>query len=354
MLIKSLNIKDHKLIQTFLKKNNSSLPNYDSWVTFNNLSKKNSSFFIDGLFNKNKLVGYHSAILKYIFFKKKKYKVLVSSNWNVSKLHRKASIILINNFFKKKSDLHITTTANEKAARLWSLFGATEVNPASCKIVLFQITNYFIFLSNFFKKKKIYIPKFIIKILSFFLCFFFDKEKKLSQRTISFKKNDYNYNYLEKYNKKFELNCNYPIEQRSNFVLSRYINTLELNKKKVFVYQILKNKEIIGYIVLVIEKYNGLKRMFLGDFKIDKKFEKQIDQILYFAKNEARKNNCTYIYFRFIKPKILKILDKKSFFVSKFGFNPYNIKLSSKRSKILKKYLNNNWETSYFDGDCLL
>ena len=134
------------------------------------------------MFKKNKLVGYHSAILKYIFFKKKKYKVLVSSNWNVSKFHRKASILLINNFFKKKSDLHITTTSNEKAARLWNLFGATEVNPDSCKIVLFQITNYLNFVTNYLKKKKItYIPKFIIKILAFLLSFLFDKEKKLNQ-----------------------------------------------------------------------------------------------------------------------------------------------------------------------------
>ena len=80
-----------------------------------------------------------------------------------------------------------------------------------------------------------------------------------------------------------------------------------MNKKEVFVHQILKNKEIIGYIVLVTEKYNGIKRMFLGDFKIDKKFEKQINQILYFAKNEAKNNNCTYIYFRFIKPKFKNV-----------------------------------------------
>ena len=52
MLIKSLNFKDYKLIQTFLKKNNSSLPEYNSWLTFNNLSKKNSSLFIEGLFKK--------------------------------------------------------------------------------------------------------------------------------------------------------------------------------------------------------------------------------------------------------------------------------------------------------------
>ena len=51
---------------------------------------------------------------------------------------------------------------------------------------------------------------------------------------------------------------------------------------------------------------------------------------------------------------ILKAINTKNFFISKYNFNPYKIKIGSKRASVLKKYLKNDWGTSYLDGDCLL
>ena len=151
-----------------------------------------------------------------------------------------------------------------------------------------------------------------------------------------------------------EINCNYPIEQRSSFILSKYIKTLELNKKKVYIYQILNNNKMIGYLVLIIENYHGIKRMFIGELKIDEKYEKDINEILFFANRLAKESGCTYIYYRYIKPSILKVINKKNFFISKYNFSSYNIRIGSKKALALKKYLKNNWGMSYLDGDCLL
>ena len=357
MLIKKLNFTHYKLINKFLKANNSSLPNSESWKFFNNISKKNLSLFLDGLFINNKLVGYHSTIVKYLVFKKRKYKVLVSSNLNVSKKYRKSSIFLINKYFKQKSDIYITTTSNEKSSTIWKLFGSSDVNSISCKIALYQITNYFNYISGYLIKKKIkFIPKFLIKFLAYFLDLFFDRKKSIKNKdNIKFKIIDKYSKNLENYNKIFEFNCNYPIEKRSNFALSRYIKILELNKKKVYIYQILNNNnKMIGYLVLIIENYNGSKRIFLGELKIDKKYQKDINQILLFSNRVAIDNGCTYIYYRNIKPSILKAINTKNFFISKYDFNPYKIKIGSKRASVLKKYLKNDWGTSYLDGDCLL
>ena len=74
MLIKKLNFTHYKLINKFLRTNNSSLPRYESWKFFDNISQKNSSLILDGMFKNNKLVGYHSIITKYLFFKKKNTK----------------------------------------------------------------------------------------------------------------------------------------------------------------------------------------------------------------------------------------------------------------------------------------
>ena len=46
MLIKKLNFTHYKLINKFLKANNSSLPNNDSWKFLDNISKKKSKFIL--------------------------------------------------------------------------------------------------------------------------------------------------------------------------------------------------------------------------------------------------------------------------------------------------------------------
>jgi hypothetical protein len=191
--------------------------------------------------------------------------------------------------------------------------------------------------------------------LAFFLELFFNKKNFIpNKKIIKFKKLDKYSKNLEDYNKNFEINCNYPIEQRSSFVLSRYIKTLELNKKKVYIYQILNNNKMIGYLVLIIENYHGIKRMFIGELKIDKKYEKDINEILLFANRLAKESGCTYIYYRYIKPSILKVINKKNFFISRYNFSSYNIRIGSKKALVLKKYLKNDWGMSYLDGDCLL
>ena len=356
MLIKKLNFNHYKLIKKFLKFNNSSLPSKKSLKSFNDITKKNSSFFMEGLFQNNKLVGYHSVIIKLLIFRKKTYKILVSSNWNVSKKYRKGSFFLINNYFNQNCDFFLTTTANEKASIVWKTLGGVGVNPITSKLALFQIVNYSKLIESYLRRKKIkFIPKLIIYVFSFFVEFF-NKKKNYDYLNCNLEFNEITENSykLENFNKKFEINCKYPVEKRSNFILSRNINSLKLNKKKTYIYEILDKKKMIGYFVLAKERYAGIKRIFICDVRIDYKYYKFINFILDFINLIAKKENCTYLYYKNINPTIFKKINLKNFLITKYNFNPYMIKIGSKKGKKLKKYLINNWGTSYLDGDCLL
>ena len=74
MVIKKISLKDYKKIQNFIEKNNSKLPTLKSLKLLDKISKKKSCFNLYGLYFKDKLVGYHSAIEKVIIFKKKDLK----------------------------------------------------------------------------------------------------------------------------------------------------------------------------------------------------------------------------------------------------------------------------------------
>ena len=356
MLIKTLNFKHYKKIKKLLKNNYSQIPTFKSWKLLSSFSKNNSGLLLDGLFYNNELVGYHSVISKNIILKKKKFKVLISSNWNVSKKFRSNSMSLINKYFKLKADFYLTTTANRKTAQFWRTYGASEINNISCKSTLFRITNYSNLLKHFFEKKKInFIPKLFINLIALFLkVIFFYKETAFNKRIISFKKIKKNSVKLEIFNKEFESSVNYPLEQRSGYMLCKHIDILEKNKKKSYTYQILKNQIMIGYIVLIGEHYQGYKRLFLGDFKIVNKYNFCIKDVFSFATTIAKQNNYSFIYFKNLHPNILRYINKRNFFITYNDFNPYLIKIGSKKAKKLKFYFKNSWGTSYLDGDCLI
>lgn len=356
MLLKKLNFKNYLEIKNLLKKNGSNLPTFASWKLFNDISEYNSSLSLDGLYFKKKLVGYHSIIEKKIIFRKKLYKVLVSSNWNVSKKFRSYSINLFNKYLNKKSDFYLTTTANKKTAKIWKSLGAYEINNISSKITLFRITDYQELIKFYLKKRKFnLLPNIVINLFTLILkIIFFKKDKNFNNAKFSFKKINGNSNELEIFNKKFEKKISYPIELRSDYTLFRYIKVLTFNKKKSFIFKILKNKTMVGYVVFIGENHNGLKRLFLGDFKILKKYEIYINDLLSYATQVAKINKYMIVYFKNFHPNILNKIKHNNYFSIKYDFNPYLIRCGSHKGKKLKKFFQRNWGSSYFDGDCLL
>jgi hypothetical protein len=173
MEIKKLNYKHYQSIKTLIKKNNSKIITLRSFKILNNLVKKNSTIILDGLYDNHQLVGFHITIRKIIIYQKQLFNVLVSSNWNVFKNYRNHSFVLINKYFNLKSDLYLTTTANNKVANMWKFFGANEINNETCKITLFKIVNYTNLVDCFFKKKIKYTQKFITNFIGIVLNFFF-------------------------------------------------------------------------------------------------------------------------------------------------------------------------------------
>ena len=93
MIIKKLNFSFYREIKKLINRNGFEIPKYFFWIQlWKNDNKKNIG---DGLFFKRKLVGYHSYFEKSLVYKKKTYKILVSSNWNVDSKFE-------NNFLEKK------------------------------------------------------------------------------------------------------------------------------------------------------------------------------------------------------------------------------------------------------------
>ena len=136
-----------------IKKNYSKLPT-ECLKLLDKISKKKSCFNFYGLYFKSKLVGYHSIIEKNIIYKRKKFKILISSNWNVSRKFRNYSLFLLNKYFNTKCDFHCTTTANENVSRIWKSLGALEINNLSNRVTIFKITNYQKIINYFLKKER--------------------------------------------------------------------------------------------------------------------------------------------------------------------------------------------------------
>lgn len=356
MIIKKLKFNDYKIIKNFIIKNHSKLPNIESLKLLDKITKNKSCLNFDGLYFKDKLIGYHSIIEKKIIYKKKKFKILISSNWNVSEKFRNYSLTLINKYLKTKCDFYCTTTANENVSKIWRSFGALEINNLSSRVTFFKVTNYQNLLNYYLKKRKIKIlPNFLTFIISKIIkLIYFKKNSLLRKNKFTYKKIAKNSLLLEKFNKIYEAKSSYPLEQRSNFILLRYLEILETNKKNLFIYQILLKNKMIGYMVLVGENHNGLKRLFLGEFKIENKYKLFINHIISFATNVAIVNNYSLIYFKNFQTNIFKHVNLNKFFVIRQNFNSYLIKIGSKKAKKLKSFFKYQWGTTYFDGDCLL
>ena len=190
MIIKKLKFNDYKIIKNFIKRNDSKVPTLKSLKLLDKILNKKSCFNSDGLYFKGKLIGYHSFIEKKIIYKKKKFKILISSNWNVSKKFRNYSITLINKYLKTKSDFYCTTTANKNVSKIWRAFGASGINKISNQVTIFKVTNYQKLIDYYFKRRKIKnFPKFFTFFISKVIkIFFFNKNSLIRNNIFTYKK----------------------------------------------------------------------------------------------------------------------------------------------------------------------
>jgi len=356
MQIKKLNYKDYKSIKTLIKKNNSNVITLKSFKILNNFLKKNSTIILDGLYDNKELVGFHVTIKKIIIYQKQLFNVLVSSNWNVLKKYRNYSFVLINKYLSLKSDLYLTTTANNKVSDMWKLFGAHEINNETCKFTLFKIVNYVDLIDFFLKKKIKYSINFISSFIGIFLNLIFSYKNLFlkNKNQLILKPIKKKCLELEFFNKKFEKKSKFPIEVRSGGLLFKYLDILELNQKKTYIYKIIKKKNMIGYVVLVGEKYDGYTRMFLAEIRINDEFNYFINEIFTHICKIAKEKKYSIIYFKHLQPRFFKFININFFSITKHNFNSYLIKLGSKKSKKLKAFFKNSWSSSYLDGDSLL
>lgn len=354
MLIKRLYFKDYQDIKKLITRNNLKIPSFFLWKKLWNNSKINVG---DGIFYKNKLIGYHAYFKKKLKFKNKTLNMLVSSSWAVDKKYRKNSIILLNNYFNKKSDIFLTTTANNKVSKIWKSFGAFEINSIGCKTILFKILNPKEFLKIVFLKKKIKYPKIIIEFFTVFLKIYLKIFKNKYSRTfeLSYEFFDSYQSEISKFNKLFERNIKIPHELRTEDKLKNYLDVIS-DKKKVYFMLIRNKNKLIGYAILVKEKINNsnIKRINLGQLRILDEGYKNINEIFEQISYFANKKMCALVEFRNLNSKINFYLNKKYFIKRNLEENPYLIILKKKKRLSIKKYTKKKWDTSYIDGDCMI
>ena len=354
MIIKKLNFSFYREIKKLINRNGFEIPKYFFWIQlWKNDNKKNIG---DGLFFKRKLVGYHSYFEKSLVYKKKTYKILVSSNWNVDSKFRKYSIFLLDKFFRKKKTIFLTTTANFKVSEIWKSYGAKEINNFGTKIIYFNILNIIEFVDLFLKKKNNFFLR-ITKPILILILYFARKLKKHRKKNQSL--NYYVKNLIDKeieyFNYNYEKNNKNPVEKRGNKEISKFLNVIKHNKK-IYVIKIYKKKKFIGYSILVKEriKKTMIYRMYLAEIRIKKNYHSFYDEIFGYFSKFSKVKKCSLIEYRNLNSKILNNINKNKYFVRKIKNSPYLSKISSDLNLNLNKFVKRNWETSFLDGDCLL
>lgn len=354
MFLKKLNINFYKIIKKLINKNGFKIPRYKYWIKLWGESSK--TVVGEGIFKGSNLIGYHSYFKKKIIFRGKIYNLLVSSNWNVDKNYRNYSLSLINSYFNKKTDLFLTSTANYKVSEIWKSYGAREVNNLGCKNIFFRIINYSDIIKIYLNKKKLNYINFLNPIFILIL-FLYDKLKftKIQQKGLEFELVKEIDEEIENFNLSYEKKNLFPCEKRSKNELKKYLDVLKHDKKQLII-KIYNKNSFIGFAILVRESipFTKYKRMHLAGIRLKNNYFKFIDEIFDIFFKIAKGENCIIIEFRNLNLKILRNFTKKKYFCRKIINNPYLIKLNSKKSLRLKKYIKSQWETSYLDGDCLL
>lgn len=354
MIIKKLNISHYKSIKKLVTKSGFKIPDYSYWKElWGNKIKTNIG---DGIIHNNQIVGYHSHFEKKLIYKNKVYKILVSSNWNVKKKFRSFSLILLNRYFNKKSDIYLTTTASNRVSKIWKSFNAHEINNKGCKMIFFSILNIRNFINILVLKKKF----FYIKLLRpfFFLLLWINikiKKKKVEIKSCSFKFTNSIDKEINLFNYKYEKQNSSPAEKRSEGEILKYLNIIK-NKKNIFILKIYKENVMLGYSILIKEKIinTNYYRMFLGELRLYKQFHYNLDEIFDFFCEFSKKENCSILELRNLSKKILRKFNNKHYFLRKIDHNPYLIKFSTNFKKSEIDIIKTNFETSYLDGDCLL
>ena len=353
MFIKKLNFRNYNEIRRLILRNKLEIPPYRYWKKLWNNNEKKVG---EGIISKNKLVGYHSFFKKKIRLKNKFYNILISSNWNVDKNFRNTSIILLNRYFKANCDFFITTTANKIVSKIWKSFGAIEVNSIGCTKVIFKVLDISKFIKAFLIKKKINLPNIIISMISFFfrIYIFIFKNNKID-KTLEYFPVKFNLSKINQFNKHYEKYSNTPHEVRSNDNLKDYLEAISYNKK-IHIIIFKENNLMIGYAILVSEKLykTKIKRMNLGQIRLLNQKYKYINEIFDYLSIFSKNKGCAFIEFRNLNKNILNKLKFNNFFSRLLENNPYLIKFKDNEYDEIKKFVKNNWDTSYLDGDCLL
>lgn len=331
-----------------------SILNYKYKIITNYLffSKKNPMGWV--LEDKGVIRGFVGNFVKKYSFRNKYFFCSSINSLVVDKNYRQNTYLLLRRYFDQKKVLfYLNSTPNDSTYKIWKKLGANEIPQPTIQKKLLYILKIENIINSYLLKKKIFVPYFIIKLITKISNFIFFRFKN--------NKINSNLNFIEL--KKFDTKVKFFLKknlEKSKLFLCRdklwfKMNYNKKDKKKAFIFLILKKKEIVGLISLIENNNNSinLKRLEIADFIIHKKEKIFFENIIKKIFLDARFKRYDAIEAQGFSEKKFSIL--KNIFHIEIKLNSFPFLYKSKDKKINKILENNKiWDLSLIDGDNLI
>lgn len=331
-----------------------SVQKYKNKIILNFLyfSKKNPMGWV--IEDRGKIKGFIGNFVKRYNFKNSNYLSSSINSLVVDINYRQYTYLLLRKYFsQKKISFFLNCTPNSSTFKIWKKLGANIIPQLTIQKKLLYILKTENLINSFLIKKKFFIPKFIIKIITKLVNYLLLKKKEV--------KDDYHLDFLQI--KKFDQKIKAFIsknQKKNKLTLHRdklwfEMNYSKKNNKKSFIFLVYKKKKIIGLIGLIENNNNeiGLKRLELADFI----FQNNKISMHKFAIKKFFSNTQFQGY---------DVIESQGFSEEKFDMlkNIFHINIKVKSLPFLYKTNNkkiisifkkkNVWDLSLIDGDNLI
>ncbi len=331
-----------------------SIFNYKYKIITNYLffSKKNPMGWV--LEDKGVIRGFVGNFIKRYSFRNKYLFCSSINSLVVDKNYRQNTYLLLRRYFdQKKVSFYLNSTPNDSTYKIWKKLGANEIPQSTIKKKLLYILKIENLINSYLLKKKIFIPSSVIKFIAKMINFVFLKNKYNNGHT------NLNFIELNKFDRKVKFFLKKNLEKNKLFLcrdkLWFKMNYNKKEKKKSFIFLILKKKEIVGLISLIENNNNSinLKRLEIADFIINDKENTFLGNIVKKIFLDVRFRAYDVIEAQGFSEKKFDILKKMCHLEIKLNSFPFLYKSNDKK---INKILENEkiWDLSLVDGDNLI
>ena len=331
-----------------------SILNYKYKISTNYLffSKKNPMGWV--LEDKGVIRGFVGNFVKKYSLRNKYFFCSSINSLVVDKKYRQNTYLLLRRYFdQKKISFYLNSTPNDSTYKIWKKLGANEIPQSTIQKKLLYILKIENIINSYLLKKKFFVPSLIIKLITKIINFIFFKSKN--------NKDNSNLDYVElnKFDSKVKFFLKKNLDKNKLFLcrdkLWFKMNYNKKDKKKSFIFLILRKKEIVGLISLIENNNDSidLKRLEIADFIINEKEKIFFGNIIKKIFLDTRFKRYDVIESQGFSEKKFNML--KNIFHLEIKLNSFPFLYKSNDEKINKILENNKiWDLSLIDGDNLI